>query len=79
MSGAVDSEAKRFNSICSRATSGTVTKFDLPPLGLVRDGTPCGENLICLNQSCSSIFPYIDQAKCPSNQNNIECSGHGVS
>ncbi|KAK4875955.1 hypothetical protein RN001_012377 [Aquatica leii] len=60
-----------------KATSGTLAKSDLPPLGLVRDGTPCGENLICLNQSCSSIFPYIDQAKCPSNQNNMECSGHG--
>ncbi|KAF2904688.1 hypothetical protein ILUMI_01494, partial [Ignelater luminosus] len=60
-----------------KATSGTVAKTDLPPLGLVRDGTPCGENLICLNQSCSSIFPHIDQTKCPSNQNNLECSGHG--
>ncbi|XP_068896560.1 disintegrin and metalloproteinase domain-containing protein unc-71 isoform X5 [Tenebrio molitor] len=45
--------------------------------GLVWDGTPCGENLICLNQTCSSIFPYIDQTKCPTNNNNLECSGHG--
>lgn len=48
-------------------------------IGLVWDGTPCGENLICLNQTCSSIFPYIDQTKCPTNNNNLECSGHGVS
>ena len=34
---------------------------------------------ICVNQSCTSIFPYIDQGKCPSNHNNLECSGHGVS
>ncbi|XP_031351128.1 disintegrin and metalloproteinase domain-containing protein 11 isoform X2 [Photinus pyralis] len=60
-----------------KATSGILDKSDLPPLGLVRDGTPCGENLICLNQTCTSIFPHIDQAKCPSNQNNLECSGHG--
>ncbi|XP_044261507.1 disintegrin and metalloproteinase domain-containing protein 11 isoform X8 [Tribolium madens] len=46
-------------------------------VGLVLDGTPCGENLICLNQTCSSIFPYIDQTKCPTNNNNLECSGHG--
>ncbi|XP_063921837.1 disintegrin and metalloproteinase domain-containing protein unc-71 isoform X1 [Zophobas morio] len=46
-------------------------------IGLVWDGTPCGENLICLNQTCSSIFPYIDQTKCPTNNNNLECSGHG--
>ncbi|CAH1154204.1 unnamed protein product [Phaedon cochleariae] len=50
---------------------------DLPHLGLVRDGTPCGENLICLNQTCSSIFPHLKQDKCPSNQPNIECSEHG--
>ncbi|XP_057670730.1 disintegrin and metalloproteinase domain-containing protein 11 isoform X2 [Diorhabda carinulata] len=51
---------------------------DLTYLGLVRDGTPCGENLICLNQTCTSIFPYIKQDKCPSNQASNECSGHGV-
>ncbi|CAH1104105.1 unnamed protein product [Psylliodes chrysocephalus] len=50
---------------------------DLTFLGLVRDGTPCGENLICLNQTCTSIFPYIKQEKCPSNQASDECSGHG--
>lgn len=51
---------------------------DLPPNGLVRDGTPCGEDLICVNQTCTSLFPYIDTSKCPSNHNNLECSGHGV-
>lgn len=50
---------------------------DLPPHGLVRDGTPCGDNLICINQTCQSLFPHIDQSKCPSNHNNLECSGHG--
>ncbi|KYB25295.1 hypothetical protein TcasGA2_TC034399 [Tribolium castaneum] len=46
-------------------------------VGLVLDGTPCGDNLICLNQTCTSIFPYIDQTKCPTNNPNLECSGHG--
>ncbi|KAJ8865546.1 hypothetical protein PR048_033066 [Dryococelus australis] len=50
---------------------------EVPNMGLVRDGTPCGDNLICVNQTCVSIFPHIDQGKCPSNHNNMECSGHG--
>ncbi|PNF20107.1 hypothetical protein B7P43_G04792 [Cryptotermes secundus] len=61
-----------------KATSGTIDSSGNPDMGLVRDGTPCGDNLICVNQSCTSIFPHIDQAKCPSNHNNLECSGHGV-
>ncbi|XP_049823271.1 disintegrin and metalloproteinase domain-containing protein 11 [Aethina tumida] len=60
-----------------KTTTGTNEKLDLPHLGLVRDGTPCGENLICLNQTCSSIFPHVKQEKCPSNDNKVECSGHG--
>ncbi|GLG96971.1 uncharacterized protein GBIM_03833 [Gryllus bimaculatus] len=71
-----------------KATNGI---RDTSDMGLVRDGTPCGENLvckkslelssgphICVNQTCTSIFPHIDQGKCPSNHNNLECSGHGV-
>lgn len=68
--------------MCSvyRATSGTVEiNREFPEHGLVRDGTPCGENLVCVNQTCVSLFPYIDTSKCPTNQNNVECSGNGVS
>lgn len=57
----------------------TGTNSNAPPFGLVRDGTPCGDNLICVNQTCVSIFPYIDQTKCPTNQHNVECYGNGVS
>lgn len=35
-------------SIRSRITSGTVAAADLPDLGIVRDGTPCGNNLVRL-------------------------------
>lgn len=45
--------------------------------GLVLDGTPCGENLICVNQTCTSVFPHQDKTKCPTNNNDLECSGHG--
>ncbi|XP_060529617.1 uncharacterized protein LOC132704027 isoform X2 [Cylas formicarius] len=62
---------------CKTTTTSGEKTSDLPHLGLVRDGTPCGENLICLNQTCTSIFPHITQEKCPSNTNVIECSGHG--
>ncbi|KAJ8911454.1 hypothetical protein NQ315_013816 [Exocentrus adspersus] len=65
-----------------RTTTGRKSKTeekdsDLPLLGLVRDGTPCGENLVCLNQTCTSIFPHITQEKCPSNHASSECSDHG--
>ncbi|XP_055550304.1 uncharacterized protein LOC129732887 isoform X7 [Wyeomyia smithii] len=60
-----------------RSITGSSTGAAKPPFGLVRDGTPCGDNLICVNQTCVSIFPYIDQTKCPSNHNNLECSGNG--
>ena len=62
-----------------RATSGTVESSDFPEHGLVRDGTPCGENLVCVNQTCVSLFPYIDTSKCPMTLNNVECTGNGVS
>lgn len=63
-----------------RATSGTIeASNEFPEHGLVRDGTPCGENLVCVNQTCVSLFPYIDTSKCPTNQHNVECSGNGVS
>lgn len=62
-----------------RATNGTVDHTEIPDWGLVREGTPCGDKLICINQTCTSIHPHIDKGKCPSNHNNMECSGHGVS
>ncbi|XP_072751332.1 disintegrin and metalloproteinase domain-containing protein 11 isoform X10 [Anoplolepis gracilipes] len=61
-----------------KATTGKVEGSDIPGMGLVRDGTSCGDNLICVNQTCTSAFPHIDQEKCPSNHENIECSGNGV-
>lgn len=61
-----------------RTTSGSAPSGEFTENGLVRDGTPCGTNLICVNQTCVSLFPYIDQTKCPTNSNNVECYGQGV-
>ncbi|XP_011306245.1 disintegrin and metalloproteinase domain-containing protein 9 isoform X7 [Fopius arisanus] len=61
-----------------KATSGKVEGKDVPGMGLVHDGTSCGENLVCVNQTCTNVFPHVDQGKCPSNQHNLECSGNGV-
>ncbi|XP_045542870.1 disintegrin and metalloproteinase domain-containing protein 11 isoform X1 [Papilio machaon] len=61
-----------------KATTGLPEHSEIGPLGLVRDGTPCGDNLVCVNQTCSSIFPYIDHTKCPTDHNNHECSARGV-
>ncbi|XP_030378642.1 uncharacterized protein LOC115627181 [Scaptodrosophila lebanonensis] len=61
-----------------KATSGQVGSNSYPEHGLVKDGTPCGDNLICLNQTCVSLFPHVDQTKCPTNKQGQECSERGV-
>ncbi|XP_046802620.1 uncharacterized protein LOC111677536 isoform X5 [Lucilia cuprina] len=61
-----------------KATSGQLNANEYPDHGLVKDGTPCGDNLICLNQTCVSIFPHVDQTKCPTNKQGQECSERGV-
>ncbi|XP_069167754.1 disintegrin and metalloproteinase domain-containing protein 23 isoform X6 [Procambarus clarkii] len=45
---------------------------------LVNDGTACGEKLICVNQTCTSLYPYIEPGHCETNNVALECSGHGV-
>ncbi|XP_043512070.1 disintegrin and metalloproteinase domain-containing protein 11-like isoform X10 [Frieseomelitta varia] len=61
-----------------KSTTGKVEGSEMPGMGLVRDGTSCGDNLICVNQTCMSLYPLIGNEKCPSNHNNNECSGNGV-
>merc|ERR1719201_56933 len=51
-------------------------------LGLVRDGAKCGENRICLNQTCKDLSATKSYTKCPQNNPESggplqECSGQG--
>lgn len=69
---------RKLDDFLIRTTSGAAVSREFTENGLVRDGTPCGKNLICINQTCVSLFPYIDQTKCPM-ANNVECDGQGVS
>ncbi|CAH0718717.1 unnamed protein product, partial [Brenthis ino] len=66
------------NEYDCKATTGLPEYSEIGRLGLVRDGTPCGDNLVCVNQTCTSIFPYIDHTKCPTDHNNNECSAKGT-
>ncbi|XP_037919023.1 disintegrin and metalloproteinase domain-containing protein unc-71 isoform X3 [Hermetia illucens] len=61
-----------------KTNNGKIGSNEFPEHGVVKDGTPCGENLICVNRTCVSLFPHIDQTKCPSNKMGYECSDHGV-
>ncbi|KAF2368825.1 EGF-like domain extracellular [Trinorchestia longiramus] len=45
---------------------------------LTHDGTACGKNLVCINQTCTSIYVYIEPGHCMTNNSMMECSGHGV-
>ncbi|XP_046734645.1 disintegrin and metalloproteinase domain-containing protein unc-71 isoform X3 [Diprion similis] len=61
-----------------KSTTGTVEGSEMPDMGLVRDGTTCGDNLICVNQTCTSRFPHEHTGKCPTNRDDNECSGKGI-
>ncbi|XP_055952743.1 zinc metalloproteinase-disintegrin-like batroxstatin-3 [Argiope bruennichi] len=54
----------------------TFSSFDLMH-GLVKDGTKCGFQKMCLNQTCSSIRNIIT-GKCPLEEFQATCSGHGT-
>ncbi|XP_068985828.1 disintegrin and metalloproteinase domain-containing protein unc-71 isoform X5 [Bombus flavifrons] len=61
-----------------KSTTGKVDGTEIPGMGLVRDGTSCGNQSICVNQTCINLPPNLGNDKCPSNHNNNECSGNGV-
>lgn len=61
-----------------KSLSGPIQDKSLDLVELVRDGTKCADNMVCMNQTCMSISTlYFDPQKCPSNHAGLECSGHG--
>ncbi|GFY40017.1 disintegrin and metalloproteinase domain-containing protein 28 [Trichonephila inaurata madagascariensis] len=56
----------------TRTFSSTDLKY-----GLVKDGTKCGYQKLCLNQTCTSIRSIIS-GKCPLEEIHSTCSGHGI-
>ena len=49
----------------------------LPHMGLVQDGTKCGEGLMCVNKNCVPVTS-LPTLSCPGTKDGIICSGHGV-
>ena len=50
----------------------------MPYLGMVEDGTRCGDHSFCINASCMRIEDVVKGA-CPDGGHNATCSGRGVS
>ncbi|KAK6165793.1 hypothetical protein SNE40_022640 [Patella caerulea] len=53
------------------------TMMDMPNMGLVQDGTKCGNNKICISVRCVSTdrFPPLS---CPNTNQTVICSGNGL-
>ena len=49
--------------------------FDFPNMGMVLDGTKCGDEKICFQNQCRDMHSVVNVKKCQP----IDCSGHGVS
>ncbi|UYV79269.1 ADAM22 [Cordylochernes scorpioides] len=69
----VSIEGKEFEC---KVTHGTFSR-DLGDIGLVKDGSRCSDDMICVNQSCQPLHHYIDPGRCPTNNIQLSCSGHG--
>jgi hypothetical protein len=59
--------------------SGTFDPTVTVDFGMVQDGTSCGQEMICMNQTCISLRPLKTYTRCPVDALNNECSGRGVS
>ncbi|KAJ7386460.1 metalloendopeptidase [Desmophyllum pertusum] len=59
-----------------QCSAATLKSIDDIGLGMVRDGTKCGADKMCVNQKCQS-FDALNIGKCPK-VNNKECGGRGV-
>ncbi|XP_020611781.1 disintegrin and metalloproteinase domain-containing protein 8-like isoform X2 [Orbicella faveolata] len=60
---------------CSAASRKGGTGNEL--VGMVKDGTVCGVNKICVANRCTSVDQLVSK-QCPKASNGLECSGKGV-
>ncbi|WAR09848.1 UNC71-like protein, partial [Mya arenaria] len=49
----------------------------LPNLGIVLDGTRCGDDHVCMNRKCVPLA-NLAPLKCPGTSGDVVCSGHGI-
>ena len=69
---------------CKIMTGGLDQSPGVLYMGIVKDGVKCGENRICLNQTCKDISATLPYTQCPRNippqgGQMAECSTNGVS
>lgn len=69
---------------CKIMTGGLDNSPGVLYMGIVKDGVRCGDNRICLNQTCKDISIVMPYTRCPQNHPaqggpKVECSGNGVS
>ena len=71
---------------CKIMTGGLDNSPGVLYMGIVKDGVRCGDNRICLNQTCKDISGVISgiYTRCPQNHPTqggpkVECSDNGVS
>eukprot|EP00118_Oscarella_pearsei_P004829 m.21210 g.21210 ORF g.21210 m.21210 type:complete len:880 (+) comp28150_c0_seq3:291-2930(+) len=48
----------------------------VPEIGIAVDGTPCGNNKICVDKTCMNVSTLTEP--CPQGENGEVCSGQGV-
>ena len=69
---------------CKIMTGGLDNSPGVLYMGIVKDGVRCGDNRICLNQTCKDISIVMPYTRCPQNHPaqggpKVECSANGVS
>ena len=66
-----------------KSVSRGLDKGSLFYMGIVKDGVRCGDNMICMNQTCVDLTPMSRHTKCPESipqhgGRPVECSNNGV-
>ncbi|GCB63201.1 hypothetical protein scyTo_0013168, partial [Scyliorhinus torazame] len=56
---------------------GHVMLDEVTDLGYVQDGTPCGQDRMCINHKCLPLKAF-NFSTCPGTSGARKCSGHGI-